>query len=398
MANNPKLELQASDSQLSGFLDLASLPSGVNLYPQPPDIRNWFSSYVYESNSLDGFQDFDVSAKIFTEEEEKAKWDDIRVIKKINDGLHAGKMEFLDRIVKCSEADALEHSKHADVVLGFSDSLSLSSVSEPHDIRKWFSSYLDESPPLDTADGFIFSDYEERKESNAGIADLDSHTRISEVVAKCNNFVKGSKQTFQSDSTDCQKLEPNRIPHELNELASETISQHMLPEPKKQARSHDSVEEYINVNTYDKKNKAKSDTMLMCRTTQSNVVGSVENYAGGQEGNYCPSVKKKDNAKKGLSKEGKLQKENLGDAFPENGFVSTRKSSNRAYTMTFTEPQRVQFESRSQGVKQGPDHVECTEIRRNVLSETTNFHLTKELGITGKWCCPQRISRTLARL
>ncbi|XP_073128099.1 uncharacterized protein [Henckelia pumila] len=383
MPNDPKLELHATDSLLLGSLDSASLPS------EPPDIRNWFSSYAYESNTLDGFQDFDASAGIFTEDEKKAKLDVIQVVDKVNDALGAGKMESLDMIVKRHETDALEHSKNADVVLGLSDSLSLSSVSEPPDIRNWFSSYLYESPLLDTSDGFMFSDYKESKENEACIADLASHSRTSEVVVKCIDLVKGSKQSYHSDYTDGQKLEPYRIPHVPYELACERISQHMLPERKTQAHSHDSVEEYINVCTYGKENNAKSDSTFMRRTTES-LVGNVENYAGDQEGKYCPSIKTNDNAKKILPKEGNLGKENSGAAFPENGFVSTRKSGERANTLNYTKPQRVQFQARRKGVEHGPDHVESTNTRRNVLSETTNFHLTNALEISGKWRCPQR--------
>lgn len=99
--------------QLYGFQNL-SLSSH---FSEPPDIRNWFASYVYESNTPHGFQDFDASAGIFTEGEKKAKLDDIRVVDKFNDGLLAGKMESLDGIVKCNESDELEHSKHADLVI-----------------------------------------------------------------------------------------------------------------------------------------------------------------------------------------------------------------------------------------------------------------------------------------
>lgn len=381
MPNDPKLELHATDSRLLGSLDSASLPS------EPPDIRNWFSSYVYESNSLDDFQDFDVSAGIFTEEVKRAKLDNIRVIDRNNDVSRARKMESLDRIVGCNETDASERSKNADVVLGLSDSLSLSSVSEPPDIRNWFSSYLYESPLLDTTEGFIFSDC---KESKACIADLASHSRTSEVGVKCLELVKGSKQTCQSDYTDGQKLEPDQIPHVPNELASEMFSKRMLAEQKTQAHGHDSVEEYINVNKYGKEKSAKSNITFILRTTQSHVVGNVENYAGGQEGKYCPSIRPKNNGKKSLSKEGNLGKENSGTSFPENGFVSTRKTGERANTVNFAKPQRVPFQSRRKGVEHGLDHVERTNTRRNVLSETTNFHLTNEPEITGKWHCPQR--------
>lgn len=383
MPNYPKLELHATDSRLLGSLDSASLPS------EPPDIRNWFASYVYESNTLHDFQDFGASAGIFIEGEKKAKLDDNQVVDKVNDGLHAGKMESLDGIVKCNESDELEHSRHADVVSGLFDShsLLLSSVSEPPDIRNWFSSYLYETPMLDTTDGFTFSDYKEDKESKACNAELASHSRISEVVVKSIDLVKGSKQTYQTGSMDGQKLERNQIPHVPNELASERISQ---PEQKAQACCHHSVEEYINKNIDGRENNVKSDTTFMRRTTQSHTVVHVENYTGGQEGKYLPLIQTKNNSENSLSNNRDFGKENLETALPENGFVCTRNSGEPADIESFTKPQRVQFQPLRKGVKHGSNRVENTDTRRNVLSETTNLPLTNAPEIMGKWRCPQR--------
>lgn len=359
-------------------------------FSEPPDIRNWFASYVYESNTHHGFQDFGASGGIFTEGEKKAKLDDIREVDKVNDGLHAGKMESLDGIVKCNESDELEHSRHADVSgLSDSHSLLLSSVSEPPDIRNWFSSYLYETPMLDTTDDFTYSDYKEDKESKACNAELACHSRISEVV-KSIDLVKGSKQTYQTDSTDDQKLERNQIHHVPNELASQRISQHVLPEQKAQACCHPSVEEYINKNIDGKENNVKSDTAFMCRTTQKHTVVHVENYTGGQEGKYLPLIQTKNNSENSLSNEGDFGKENLETALPENGFVCTRNSGEPADIESFTNPRRVQFQPLRKGGKHWPNRVENTNTRRNVLSETTNFPLTNALEITGKWRCPQR--------
>ncbi|XP_073027657.1 uncharacterized protein [Primulina eburnea] len=374
MSSSPKLELHAADSRLLGYLDSASLPS------EPPDIRNWFSSYVYESNTLHGFQDFDASAGIYNEEEKKAKLDDIRVVDKVNDGLLAGKMESLDGV---------ENSKPADVISRLSDSDSLLLSSEPPDIRNWFSSYLYETPMLDTTDGFTFSDYKEGEESEACNAELVSHSRISEVV-KSIDLVKGSKQTYQTDSTDGQKLEGNRFPHVPNELSSERISQHMLPEQKAQACSHHSVEECMKKNTDGKENNVKSDTTFVRRTTRSHTIVNVENDTGRKGGKYLPLIQTKDNAENSLSNKGDFGKENFETALPENGFVCTRSSGKRTDIESFTKPQRVQFQTLRKGVKHGPNPVENTNTRRNVLSETTNFPLTNALEITGKWCCPQR--------
>lgn len=89
---------------------------------------------------------------------------------------------------------------------------------------------------------------------------------------------------------------------------------------------------------------------------------------------------------------GSNDKENDGNMFAENGFISTR-NNRRARPNDDSSLKRsmeVQFD-RLRG-KVTDSSVEKEAIRRRKpLSETTNFQNTDvSLGITGKWNCPQK--------
>ncbi|KAK6251065.1 hypothetical protein SCA6_005070 [Theobroma cacao] len=121
-------------SEISG--SSCSIPS------EPPDIRNWYSSYKYESFVLDTCENF---GGTFSEERESDK-DDL-VIGEIN----REKEENFDgsgEIRKADEHGSLNSNEVQDTLH------SPSILSEPPDIRNWYSSYVYESPLLDTSDGF----------------------------------------------------------------------------------------------------------------------------------------------------------------------------------------------------------------------------------------------------
>ncbi|KAK8974538.1 hypothetical protein V6N11_053671 [Hibiscus sabdariffa] len=136
-----------SDSEIPG--SSCSIPS------EPPDIRNWFSSYKYESFVLDTCENF---GGMFSEEKESEKCD-LTI-----GGINREKEENVDGSGEIRNADEHESFNSKEVKFSFDltsasgksgDSLhSLSVLSEPSDIKKWFSSYVYESPLLDANDCF----------------------------------------------------------------------------------------------------------------------------------------------------------------------------------------------------------------------------------------------------
>ncbi|XVF13448.1 hypothetical protein REPUB_Repub08aG0208800 [Reevesia pubescens] len=122
------------NSEISG--SSCSIPS------EPPDIRNWISSYKYESFVLDTCENF---GGFFSDKSETNK--DELVIGEIN----REKEDHFDGYGELRKSDEHGNLNSKEV----QDSLhSPSILSEPPDIRNWFSSYVYESPLLDTDDGF----------------------------------------------------------------------------------------------------------------------------------------------------------------------------------------------------------------------------------------------------
>ncbi|XP_010531661.1 PREDICTED: uncharacterized protein LOC104807915 isoform X2 [Tarenaya hassleriana] len=124
--------------------DFASVVPGSSdsqsLLSEPPDIRKWFSSYVYESvplNSLAGESE--------AEEHQLCAGGSDRE----NVGAKFG-----------SNKDCKPRNMRPSPVCFWQNpdgELSESIPSEPPDIGNWFSSYIYESPVLDTSDGLVLS-------------------------------------------------------------------------------------------------------------------------------------------------------------------------------------------------------------------------------------------------
>ncbi|CAA0814387.1 Unknown protein [Striga hermonthica] len=194
-------------------------PDPDSVLSEPPDIRNWFTSYVYDSpelNTLDGLQDFHGPRETCLEEGKKGKSGENSVSVESTDGLVSAGRELLGKAIDCGKSDELEHVKLAATVAGSSESLSFSS--EPPDIKNWFSSYFYESSPLDTTRDFTVSDYKVKedgevynaqrnpKNDNCGVLDfidvkgsieLPNQSRASCVVVKCTNLVEDCKVDYK---------------------------------------------------------------------------------------------------------------------------------------------------------------------------------------------------------
>ncbi|KAL3817988.1 hypothetical protein ACJIZ3_003893 [Penstemon smallii] len=395
MSRSSNLELTPTDSQVLGSLDSVSLPS------EPPDIRNWFSSYVYESpelNMLDGLQNLDGSAETLNKAENKAKSGKCRNLVKIDDALVSGDKGLLDEIVECNESDKFEHSKPTVMVSRLSESLS--QCSEPPDIKNWFSSYVYESPPLDTTDGFTISDYKEReydsvynsqmscreneKDLNNFInvgenIDLRSQSRISAAVLKCTNLVKDTDN--QSISKDDHNVDLNPGSSLPSQWSSESVSEQMLPGQIMQNQNHCSVEMFKIINTGCEDYNTK---LLNLDNDTANLDGKFLNKSIEEKDRSISSLEKKDldeHVFKGIGKENELL---------EDGFVSTRKKSKQTNTENRRRPLGGQSESIRSRAKYESNYEKNAKITRRVLSDATNLHLPNIPETTGKWRCPQK--------
>ncbi|KAL0716773.1 hypothetical protein Bca4012_066095 [Brassica carinata] len=160
---------------------------------QPPDIKNWFSSYVYESLALsssvkDGETELNGFSVREEEEEEEEKY------------------------ILGEDKDHKPMNKNVSDTNLYDTSL----PSEPPDIGNWFSSYAYESPPvLDTNDALYFS-----------------------VGGEDSEFVKETQAEEEEEETKevegnhvCPSLFEQQLVSSAKKVTDFSQSQHLLSEP-----------------------------------------------------------------------------------------------------------------------------------------------------------------------
>ncbi|KAL7182678.1 hypothetical protein ACSBR1_041377 [Camellia fascicularis] len=435
MAKHSNPDTQFSNYQVLGTASSISFPS------EPPDIRNWFSSYVYESpefNTGDDFQGYPLRRSEFVEEgfncEEKSKEmeENLGVFRKIRnkDELVLGeKIAPIGFVRSRNTAECHNQgNKNASQVLGSSDSLSLSS--EPPDITRWFSSYEYESPGLDTSDDFKGSIFTESECDRVGCnaencskekgENLTEYRRItkrdllaadekisSNGIIKCNSSDRDNEYDHHRyNSKDINAVEGNKT-SSINDLPVKMISGQVLEGKPTRKHNVDSTQNLerssldgqgenreadimsLNTNRSSGRNNSLSQKMLThskdsvdknpAQTEKHGVLAWVVDLINGN------SIRKPTC--------GSNDKENDGNMFAENGFISTR-NNRRARPNDDSSLKRsmeVQFDQlRSKATDSLVVDKEAIQ-RRKPLSETTNFQNTDvSLGITGKWNCPQK--------
>ncbi|KAG6411547.1 hypothetical protein SASPL_129630 [Salvia splendens] len=196
MSKSSRLDLHDADSEALGLLDSASFPS------EPPNIRNWFSSYVYESPELDSlscFQDFDGAGDTCRKEEITGKFGDNHPT------VSAKQMKPCDDVIESNGFDDSGCCESGAAVSGSSESLSF--PSEPPCIGNWFSSYVYESPPLDTALDFAISDCEEREYDKLDVVEKSARQNIKDSMASTD--VKKSELCALNNTSDAVVKGPN---------------------------------------------------------------------------------------------------------------------------------------------------------------------------------------------
>ncbi|KAG8486635.1 hypothetical protein CXB51_020049 [Gossypium anomalum] len=370
------------NSEISGFS--CSIPS------EPPDIRNWFSSYKYESFVLDTCENF---GGFFSEERESDKYD--LGVGKIN----REKEENFDG----SAAEIREADEH-DNFNSKEDSLhSLSVLSEPPDIRKWCSSYVYESPLLDTNDGFkrdIYSKNEcgedelVNEECINDSADSDKFQQntsdkiCSIKVIKCSSSLverKNESHPLFSEPLDIGNWFPDYV-YESPVLDTNDEFEDSLSKNTEPSRDKFVVED----SKRQKRDNFKTTTKTGCR---DEVVVGKKMFSNGFEECNSP-IRHDEQENKSTSKDFGEVKPTHGSNDKENGFITTKKTK-----FIRANDENCLREAR-EIVLQGSGKTTGSEkdygvAKRKVLAETTNVKVeqqceAKAMEIMGKWRCPRK--------
>ncbi|KAK3224978.1 hypothetical protein Dsin_004840 [Dipteronia sinensis] len=340
--------------------DSSYSPSGVS---EPPNIRNWFSSYVYDSFVLDTNDDVkdSISHENECEKEEEANLGAF-IESRSCDEMGVGQGISSKGSFEDDDQDKKSLCKISDSM----DSPSL--FTEPPDVKNWFSSYVYESPVLDTSNEFGDSLHLEREPKEDSEGEKEEKVDIIKLVRS------------RDEEVDVENVHPKGILESINkdieriERKESTSSQNNLCSVKSkpiQKVSQEVCSVSLNVTT-SSANKKKSPTME--ESSESNI--RIEGFASGSSG-----------ARKRIHKRNDKENENT-----ENGFVATRKKgcARRESEDLEGRPKGILLEcTRNFGRVCGAGEKDVT-VDRKVLTETTNLQLSEAIGITGKWRCPQK--------
>ncbi|ONI12694.1 hypothetical protein PRUPE_4G179300 [Prunus persica] len=385
---------------------------------EPTDIRNWFSSYVYESPSLDTTDDFGDSVGKESKHEkdgflvgnrnrEKEKVLGDFSINRSDSEEVVGETVQSDGLANCSISlrDNEQERQPLSETPGPLESPSL--LSEPIDIRNWFSSYVYESPLVETNDCFgdfvckenrsgkdrflvenrnrgkeeVLEDFSKKRTDGEEVVELQS-----EGLAKCVSPGRDNKQETKpghpsrvDENLPSQNdLYLNHMPKSLeNHLMGsaqdvEIGSQSTKIKPSNIERSsccnNEKSPQYMTHNkdfTLQDNSEAKSHAEVDCLLIQG-------------DADLIPV--------NGASKRKPTHGGVNGKEISEDGFIRTRKDKLPRKSYENIMEGRQEISKVTAPLAGGRDAV----VKRKPLADATNFHHSPAMEITGKWKCPQK--------
>ncbi|KAF4374772.1 hypothetical protein F8388_020293 [Cannabis sativa] len=430
-----KSHLRSSDLSISNSSDsqiLGSSSFSLSLLSEPPELEHWFPSYKYESPLLDTNCEFgdsisgksEIEYKKFSQEQEEnlngfegfENKDETLVGQKLKSN---GSSEYSCYLGSDKDEDQCL-SENAD------SAYSASLLSEPIDVRNWFSSYVYESPILDTADGFKDSlanetecennefmaeeskrnkakDYREFRRNKSsddaeisnGLGDYDNKT--------CEYYKHGKQSSDKNDSRsgDSQTLAGDR------DVCFETVLTKCLKRKALQNQEISPVKdvELPNLDQEDHKGKQNLSKVISIAATRvressEELAHTMENVKDSKTNGHLEVEASFLSPKSGNPKTDELMVfaasieksthgcENDGEETSKDGFVTTRKGR-------FNKENEENLFELPKKKKRGTDSLaggrsSVVEVQRKALVERTNFTLSGVPEATGKWQCPQK--------
>nr|XP_017179407.2 uncharacterized protein LOC103405213 isoform X1 [Malus domestica] len=399
---------------------LSKIPSSLestSLVSEPTDIRNWYSSYVYESPSLDATDGVGNSIC----EVSKHKEDGFLV--KNNRGKEKVSEDFSTNRSDSEEVNGRAPQEERQLVGKTPGPLEPpSQLSEPTDIKNWFSSYVYESSSFDpsTTDGFRDTVWKENKSGKDGFLVDNSHRENeedlegfnekrsdgeavadlqSEGLAKCITSCRDNKQKTQpgrprdgvseilpSQNDLCLKHMPKSWQNqliapaqdvEISILNKESCQCKLSPKTFKGTKIKPSNKERSSCRNDEKSSQdmTPSKAFTLQENSEAEFHTEVDCILTGSDSDLIPS---------GVSERkpthGSRDRKDDGNEISENGFITTRKGK-------LTRNNQEKIVERPQEISKMTAPI---VVKRKALADATNIHHSPAAGITGKWKCPQK--------
>ncbi|KAI4372428.1 hypothetical protein MLD38_010661 [Melastoma candidum] len=437
----------ARDSQLQ----VSDFPDSLSVISEPPDVRNWFSSYVYESPVLGSEEDFgdpllnesEISnlRRVFGNGRREAvgvphKFDESENVDKL-DGDEKRASDFgscygasgrngngeeslteapdsLQSNLPASDSDAIEEKssvgtrpggelpsnhvktdglpenhnldkdKQCREFAGYSSSSSL--LSEPPHISNWFSSYVYESPELDSLEDFGCSDAKDDlliREIINSKAETPSELNQKKTNAVACTTPDLIPPTIQSPREVNHEMKVNKnLPFDavagvvVTKVKSECIA--VAPDSNRQAKKEMISSKGCGSRLSPEKEISRYAAKSRYKRDHINFDDTVSHVSGRDNQILCPGDQASGRTRDDIiSRNGK---ENLEPCSSNSGFVSIRKKAAPALCLgPGSKPQEAVVN-------------QCLNVKRTPLAETTNLPRRQEDAVeyAGKWKCPQK--------
>ncbi|KAG7547263.1 hypothetical protein ISN44_As12g025160, partial [Arabidopsis suecica] len=365
---------------LGGVID-ESLPS------EPPDLGNWFSSYVYESPVLDTSDGIELSVPGESE-----------CVKETEIDNETPKIERNHVCPRLFEQELVSSTKVTD----FSQSQSV--LSEPPDLKNWFSSYEYQSPQLSEIQELGFSSFEndelivDESDTEDGISsgifrktkskqETVGLGRLNSADYKENITTDTAKEVSLDNAVSGQEMEKGSSVRLFNASKKEVKQESsfnqeaVLGEPQEEARFSPRVSRY----NPKLKSPSKNDTSLH-ELRPKHIQESISMNP--------------DRQKSPIDQES-YDKENVHGQSSETGFVTMKKArfTEARDRRSMAKPNRGVLGkcSSSKELKNiaGEEDKEERNKKRRVLGEMSNHQSSGAEEIAGKWRCPQKNKRNI---
>lgn len=308
----------------------------LSLSSVPPDVRNWFSSYEYESPAINTSYEFSSQphGNVFDEECITGKEDKlIRATKAVQkNDLEGQKTSF--GLVKCTNSGRKKEYEHH---------------SFPKDILK--------------ADG---------EKNSAILNDLTPQRRSCQILPlkQMIDHGKGLAEGFELS------IQNGKSPIDALNAKFNAEHSHMMLNIKSRSGSkmgnspHKAIQSRVPIEESD-----KPEHFTIVTTTRP----PTENLE------YLVNQKPENEALGGQE-----NKENARTGFAENGFISMRRSKVGDGENSCKGPLAGESYSSRNGATVPPRGNKEATATRKILLDTTNFQAPNLLEVTGKWRCPQK--------
>ncbi|GAB2252426.1 hypothetical protein Droror1_Dr00005273 [Drosera rotundifolia] len=370
------LDNQSNHSAQSNHQVSGSSSHSFSVISEPPDIRNWFSGYEYQSPQLGSENMGNPSAneEAIERDESGMRVEDTEATQeKRNDycfTAHKGHLDENALDETAGRGAAGVSQSMADEIPEYPVSLSL--ISEPPDIRNWFSGYVYESPVLDSDDIEVSPSgrvtcrnktkevlQEEQDDRKLSFTKSIGIPAITKEIAPYSS-VKYNNCVVQVMNEVVCPGKDHKVPEENRER--QPLSNHEIPVKKKRScmklQDLESTEENVDSNMrhgitigWISPNCAFRKSCNEISWRESNVRIAAKRNSASTEKDTRSSLCCKD---KSLGqKQLKSQNETNAHLVPAND-------------------------------------TNDTSMRRKALNELTNFHQHNGVEVAGKWKCPQK--------